>query len=129
MAASSQRLDKWLWYARIVKSRTLAQKLIRSGAVRVDSVRTKSADFRVAPGMVLTLTAHDRLRILKIRDPGTRRGPATEAQLLYEDRSPELPKRPMGPPPIAPRPFGAGRPTKKQRRATDGLRPGPGERE
>ena len=127
MAAPAQRLDKWLWYARIVKSRTMAQKLIRAGAVRVDSIRTKAADFRVAPGMVLTLTAHTRLRVLKIRDPGTRRGPATEAQLLYEDLSPELPKVPKGPPPVAPRPSGAGRPTKKQRRAVDGLRPDPGD--
>jgi len=89
-AVPRQRLDKWLWYARIVKSRTLAQKLVQSGAVRVDSERVTAADFRVWPGMVLTLTVNRRLLVLEIRDPGTRRGPAAEARTLYQDLSPPL---------------------------------------
>ena len=84
-----QRLDKWLWFARMLKSRTLAQKFIATGAVRVDSQRVTSADFRVAPGMVLTFALHERIRVLKVLDAGTRRGPASEAQTLYEDLSPE----------------------------------------
>lgn len=103
-----QRLDKWLWFARIVKSRTLAQKLIASGAIRVDSERTTSTDHRVGPGMVLTFMLNDRVRVLRILDPGTRRGPASEAQALYEDLSPEPPPKEerLGEPVIGARPRG-----------------------
>lgn len=90
-ASVKQRLDRWLWFARIVKSRTLAQKLIASGAVRVDSERVKDADHRIGPGAVLTFALHDRIRVLRVRDGGTRRGPASEAQTLYEDLSPPPP--------------------------------------
>lgn len=121
MTESRQRLDKWLWYARIVKSRTLAQKLIESGAVRVDGAKTSSPSRQISAGMVLTLTVHDRLRILKVIDPGTRRGPAAEAQTLYEDMSPELPKKDPLFPGAATRAPGAGRPTKKERRDIDRL--------
>lgn len=120
-SSTKLRLDKWLWYARIVKSRTLAQKLIESGAVRVDGTKTVRSDYRVAEGMVLTMNVHDRLRILKILVLGTRRGPATEAATLYEDMSPALPKREkfMRPATPALREPGSGRPTKRERRLTD----------
>lgn len=121
MTDSRQRLDKWLWYARIVKSRTLAQKLIESGSVRVDGVKTSSPSRQIGAGAVLTLTVHDRLRILKVIEPGNRRGPATEAQTLYEDMSPELPKKDPLFPGAAKREPGAGRPTKKDRRDIDAL--------
>lgn len=120
MTIPQQRLDRWLWFARIVKSRTLAQKLILSGAVRVDSSRVTGKDHRVGPGSVLTLNVHDRLRILKVCEAGTRRGPAPEAALLYEDLSPALPPTPVLPA-SGERPRGAGRPTKKERRQTDRL--------
>jgi ribosome-associated heat shock protein Hsp15 len=74
-----------------VKSRTLAQKLIESGVVRINSERTTAPDARVGPGDVLTMTLGRRLLVWRIVDPGTRRGPATEAQALYEDLSPHLP--------------------------------------
>ena len=83
-----QRLDKWLFYSRAVKSRTLAQKLIETGAVRVNSERTERSDLRVGAGDVLTMTVHSRLLVWRILDPGTRRGPPAEAQGLYEDLSP-----------------------------------------
>ena len=86
-----QRLDKWLFYARAVKSRTLAQKLVETGAVRVNSERTTRTDHPVGPGDVLTMTIHSRLLVWRIREPGTRRGPPAEAQALYEDLSPTLP--------------------------------------
>lgn len=124
MTGEKQRLDKWLWFARIVKSRTLAQKLIESGKVRVDGTRVTSSSSRVAAGMVLTLTVHDRLRVLKILDTGTRRGPASEAATLFEDMSPELPRqnaKSFAARPPAARPQGVGRPTKKERRQTDKL--------
>ncbi len=122
---SRQRLDKWLWYARILKSRTRAQKLVQSGAVRVDGTRVTGADTRIGPGNVLTMTVHDRLRVLRVLDPGTRRGPAAEAATLYEDISPAVSGRGKG---VAPaprsgvRPPGAGRPTKRERRETDRLK-------
>lgn len=123
MNQTRQRLDKWLWFARVVKSRTLAQKLVASGAVRVDGTRITGPDHRVAAGMVLTMTVHERLRVLKIRNTGTRRGPANEAALLYEDLTPDLPPPARSPLDAIPaqRPAGAGRPTKRERRRIDRL--------
>ena len=83
-----QRLDRWLFFSRAVKSRTLAQKLIETGAVRVNSERTMRSDQQVGAGDVLTMTIHSRLLVWRILDPGTRRGPPAEAQALYEDLSP-----------------------------------------
>ena len=122
MPESRQRLDKWLFFSRAVKSRTLAQKLIESGAVRVNSERTLSTDHRVGAGDVLTMTVHTRLLVWKILDPGQRRGPAPEAALLYEDLSPPALPRADRIPPVAERDAGAGRPTKKERRDTDRLK-------
>lgn len=117
------RLDKWLWYTRIIKSRTLAQKLIESGAVRVNGTKTTRADHRVSEGMVLTMNVHERVRIFKILALGTRRGPAPEAATLYEDMSPVLPPREktFRPAAAAAREPGSGRPTKRERRLTDEL--------
>ena len=119
---AKQRLDKWLFFSRAVKSRTLAQKLIETGAVRVNSERTIHTDHQVGAGDVLTMTVHSRLLVWKILDPGTRRGPPTEAQGLYEDLSPPPLPREEGPPLFGQRDAGAGRPTKKERREIDGLR-------
>jgi ribosome-associated heat shock protein Hsp15 len=84
-----QRLDRWLWFARLFKSRTLAQKFIASGAVRVDSKRVTSPDCRIGPDSVLTFVLNRRIRVLRVLAAGTRRGPASEAQTLYQDLSPE----------------------------------------
>jgi ribosome-associated heat shock protein Hsp15 len=73
-----------------VKSRTLAQKLIEAGSVRVNSERTERTDHPVGAGDVLTMTVHSRLLVWRVRDPGTRRGPPEEARGLYEDLSPNL---------------------------------------
>ncbi len=117
-----QRLDKWLFFSRAVKSRTLAQKLIETGSVRVNSERTDRSDHKVGPGDVLTMTVHTRLLVWRILDPGTHRGPAPEAALLYEDLSPPPVPREAAPPSHAERDAGSGRPTKKERRDTDRLR-------
>jgi ribosome-associated heat shock protein Hsp15 len=119
-----QRLDKWLFFSRAVKSRTLAQKLIETGVVRVNSERTDRSDHKVGPGDVLTMTVHNRLLVWRILDPGERRGPATEAAGLYEDLSPPPPPRAETPILHAERESGSGRPTKKERRDTDRLRDG-----
>ena len=119
-----ERLDRFLHFSRAVKSRTLAQKLIESGAVRVNSERTDRTDYKVGAGDVLTMSLHNRIIVWRILDAGTRRGPASEAQGLYEDISPpSLPKAERSPydAAIAERGPGAGRPTKKERRETDRL--------
>ena len=116
-----QRLDKWLFFSRAVKSRTLAQKLIETGAVRVNSERTIHTDHQVGSGDVLTMTVHTRLLVWKIVDAGTRRGPPAEAQALYEDLSPPPLLRESRPLPLIERDAGSGRPTKKERRDTDRL--------
>ncbi|MGV8833751.1 MAG: RNA-binding S4 domain-containing protein [Devosia sp.] len=129
-AARKERLDKFLFFARAIKSRTLAQKFIESGAVRVNSERTDRSDLKVGAGDVLTMALRDRIIVWRIVDPGTRRGPASEAQGLYQDLSPPvLPKAEQSPydAAIAPRGDGAGRPTKKERRDTDRFRGGPDE--
>ncbi len=84
-----QRLDRWLFFSRAVKSRTLAQKLIESGAVRVNAQRTTGADTRIGPGDVLTMMIGRRLLVWRVLDLGERRGPASEAATLYDDLSPE----------------------------------------
>ena len=122
-----ERLDKFLFFSRAIKSRTLAQKFIETGAIRVNSERTIRSDLKVGAGDVLTMSLHERIVIWRIVDCGVRRGPAPEAQALYEDLSPpSLPKSEMSPydAAIAPRGDGAGRPTKKERRETDRLREG-----
>ena len=116
-----QRLDRWLFFSRAVKSRTLAQKLIESGAVRVNSERTERTDHKVGAGDVLTMSIHSRLLVWRILDAGERRGPATEAAGLYEDLSPPAPPREARLPAHAERAPGAGRPTKKERRDIDRL--------
>lgn len=120
-----ERLDKFLFFSRAIKSRTLAQKVIETGAIRVNSERTDRSDLKVGAGDVLTMSLHGRIVVWRILDCGTRRGPASEAQGLYEDLSPPaLPKAELSAydAAIAQRGEGAGRPTKKERRQTDRLR-------
>jgi ribosome-associated heat shock protein Hsp15 len=122
-----ERLDKFLFFSRAIKSRTLAQKIIETGAIRVNSERTIASDHKVGAGDVLTMAIHNRIVVWRILDAGTRRGPANEAQGLYEDLSPPvLPKAERSPyeEAIAPREDGTGRPTKKERRKTDRLKEG-----
>lgn len=91
-APARQRLDKWLWHARVTRTRTLAQKLIGSGAVRVNGQRVTAADHRVRAGDGLTIQMDPRLRVLRIVSIAERRGSATIASALYEDISPSLEK-------------------------------------
>jgi len=94
MAEGRQRIDKWLFYARVVKSRSLAAKLAAAGRVRINRDKASQAADQVKPGDVLTVTLDRRILILKVLDPGHRRGPAEEARKLYEDMSP--PPAPKG---------------------------------
>ncbi|WP_082529364.1 RNA-binding S4 domain-containing protein [Aurantimonas sp. Leaf443] len=90
MSESGQRIDKWLFFARVVKSRSLAQKLVTAGAARINRDKTDNPARAVRPGDVLTITLRGGVRILKVLAPGERRGPAPEAALLYEDLRPPL---------------------------------------
>ncbi len=124
MAEGRQRIDKWLFFARVVKSRSLGAKLAISGRTRINRDKATQAADQVKTGDVLTITLDRRIAILKVLDPGTRRGPAEEARKLYEDMSPPpVPKAEAIADALVPlREAGSGRPTKKQRRETDRLR-------
>ena len=114
------RLDKWLWYARFCKSRTLAAKLCASGRIHLDGAIVQKPHHQVRAGNVLTFPLGPHVRVIKILALGSRRGPAPEARLLYEDLQPPQ-AAPSGEPPVAPRARGSGRPTKAERRAIDRL--------
>ncbi|MDP7425818.1 MAG: RNA-binding S4 domain-containing protein [Rhodospirillales bacterium] len=118
------RLDKWLWYARFMKSRSLATKLCQSGKVRVNGDLTSKAHHLIRPADVLTFPKGQDIRVIKIIELGMRRGPAPEAQALYEDLAPPAARKKSGKAPAAlagKRELGAGRPTKTERRAIDKL--------
>ena len=127
-----QRIDKWLWHARIIKTRTLATHITAAGKVRVNTRKLSRASQIVRPGDVLTFVHGDRLRVLKILALAERRGPAAQASALYEDLAPVEPAAAKdtsaaGPGsaaqgPVAQRPSGSGRPTKRDRRALTALR-------
>ena len=123
VAEGRQRIDKWLFFSRAVKSRSLAAKLVVSGRVRINRDKAAQASDLVKPGDVLTITIDRRILVWKVLGAGIRRGPAEEARLLYEDMSP--PPAPEGEavPDAIPalREAGSGRPTKKERRETDRL--------
>ena len=78
-----QRLDKWLWYARFAKTRTLAAKLVASGFVRVNGQRSDNAAKALSVGDVLTIALPRATAVVRVEDLGERRGPASEAQQLY----------------------------------------------
>ncbi|PWK76390.1 RNA-binding S4 domain-containing protein [Aminobacter sp. AP02] len=119
-----QRIDKWLFFSRAVKSRSLGAKLAQSGGVRNNGQKLSQASDIVKTGDVLTITLDRRILVYKVLSPGERRGPAEEARKLYEDISPAPTPKDQAPPDARPplREAGSGRPTKKERRATDRLR-------
>ncbi len=80
-----QRLDKWLWHARVVKARTGAAALIEAGHVRINGVREKAPGHSVKSGDVLTVALDNTVRVLKVLGFSERRGDATAARVLYED--------------------------------------------
>jgi ribosome-associated heat shock protein Hsp15 len=115
----TQRLDKWLWFARIVKSRTLAAEVVAQGKIRVNRARAVKASQTVRPGDVLTVALRGRVQVLKVAAAGIRRGPPPEARLLYQDLSPAAPRTDDGA--GGQRASGSGRPTKKDRRLMERL--------
>jgi ribosome-associated heat shock protein Hsp15 len=107
------RLDKWLWQARFFTSRSLAAGVVTSGKVRVDGILVGKPARAVRPGNTLTFVKEADTKVIKIVACGSRRGPAPEAQALYEDLSPEPVKNVQSKNPGSDR---KGRPTKRDRR-------------
>ena len=120
-ATGTQRLDKWLWFARFFKSRSLAAKQCQDNKVRINRVVASKPSQAVRPGDIVSFHQGATVRVVKMLAPGTRRGPAAEAQMLYEDLfAPETaaPAEPTQ----GQREKGAGRPTKAERRAIDAFK-------
>jgi ribosome-associated heat shock protein Hsp15 len=82
------RVDRFLFFIRLVKSRTLAQGVIEEGYVRIDGRRVEKASDHVDVGSVIALPLHGRIRVLRVLALPTRRGPASEARHCYEELSP-----------------------------------------
>ncbi len=120
MDGERQRVDRFLWHARLVRTRPLAAKLTAAGHVRVNGKRIDAPGRGLKIGDVLTVAISRDVRVLKITAFAERRGGSDAAGRLYEDLSPPSPKpvRAVSP---APRLAGSGRPTKRERRALDRL--------
>jgi ribosome-associated heat shock protein Hsp15 len=80
-----QRLDKWLWHARVVKARTSAAELVERGHVRINGVREKAPGHSVKTGDVVTVGLDNCVRVLKVVGFAERRGDASAARGLYDD--------------------------------------------
>ncbi|MEZ5817464.1 MAG: RNA-binding S4 domain-containing protein [Hyphomicrobiaceae bacterium] len=123
---ASQRLDKWLWFARVIRTRTLAAGLISDGRVRVNRERVLKPSQTVRPGDVITVAVGAHVRVLEVVAGGTRRGPPTEAQALFRELTAAKPAvaepAPGTDDASGQREAGSGRPTKRDRRQIDRLR-------
>ena len=123
--ADIQRLDKWLWFSRFFKSRTLASRACKSSKIRINGQIATKASTTVKVDDVLTFPRGNHIRVVKILDLGQRRGPAAEASFLYDDLAPRLSSDKQssdGSLVAGQRDLGSGRPTKRERRAVDRLR-------
>jgi ribosome-associated heat shock protein Hsp15 len=114
-----QRIDKWLWHARVVRTRSAAAALAVSGHVRVNGQRIDGASRAVRLGDVVTVALDRTVRVLKVAAFAERRGPAESARVLAEDLMPAVEPTPSSRAAVAAgeRQPGAGRPTKRERRA------------
>ena len=115
-AEHRQRIDKWLWHARVVKTRSAAAALVSSGHVRLNGARIDQPSKPVKPGDVVTIALDRRVRVLKVGGIAERRGSVDDARVLYEDLTPAPAETKRAPPASAGREPGSGRPTKQERR-------------
>ena len=134
--ASNLRIDKWLWFARLVKTRTLGTRLVSGGKIRINREKIDKPSQAVKIGDVITASIARRIMVLEVVGLGSRRGPATEAIKLYKDLTPAEPtlKKTSGPGikrpqmsafhsgKVAVRLPGSGRPSKRERRQLNRLR-------
>ena len=121
------RLDKWLWYARFFKTRSLATKLISSGKLRINDEVTSKPHRQAQIGQVLTFAQGPYIRVVRIEELGKCRGPAAEAAALYTDLDPPTARKTNTEVRLHHSRFenrltGSGRPTKKDRRKTTKLK-------
>ena len=79
------RIDRFLYFIRLVKSRTLAQAVIEAGHARIDGKRVEKSSEDVRIGSVIVLPLRGRVRVLEVRDLPKRRGPAAEARTFYRE--------------------------------------------
>lgn len=114
------RLDKWLWYARFFKSRSTASRVCAAGRLRIDGMIVNKAHHKVKLGDVLTFPQGRLIRVVKVLALATRRGPAPEARLLYEDLKPPSSASSLPPSPDSLR--SGGRPNKRDRRVLERLK-------
>ena len=114
MRDDRQRIDKWLWHARLVRTRSAAAALAASGHVRLNGARIVAPAKPVKRGDVVTIALDARVRVLKVTGFAPRRGAAEAGRALYEDLAPADPAGPEEPGAREP---GRGRPTKQDRRA------------
>ncbi len=124
-AQSGQRIDRWLWFTRLFKSRSLASKAVEDGAVRItragQTIRTDKPSYALRAGDVVTLRIRGMVRVVEVISGGVRRGPASEAQTLYRDLTAPLPVAPAEGA-AAPSPRPPGKPSKRDRRALGELK-------
>ena len=117
-----QRLDKWLWFARVARTRSLAAALVTGGKVRVNGTRTDKTSTLVKAGDTLTIVMIEKARILVVKAFTERRGNAEFAATLYDDLTPRPPPGDAARQLVeadALRAPGSGRPTKRDRREID----------
>lgn len=86
-----QRLDQWLTFARIVKTRTIARKMIEAGHVRINREKKRQVSAGVKQGDVLTITMRREVLVLEVHDLGERRGPPSQARALYRHLNAQTP--------------------------------------
>lgn len=123
MPPDRQRIDKWLWHARVVRTRTAAAALAAAGHVRINGARVDAASRPVKAGDVITVALDSRIRVLKVLSFAERRGGAEAAAKLFEEQMMEQPHQPAAA--GVPRPDKPGRPTKRDRRAIQRFTAGP----
>jgi len=115
-----QRIDKWLWHARVVRTRAAAAALAAGGHVRVNGQRVDAPSRAVRPGDVVTVALDRSVRVLEVVGFAQRRGSAADARAVYADVELAATRAPEAPPGL--REPGTGRPTKRDRRAIDRFR-------
>lgn len=116
------RIDKWLFFSRLLKSRSLAAELVNSGKIRVNKQKIDKASYLVKADDVLTISYNQRIKTIKILALGERRGPAVEAQKLYQDLTPvETAEEKLARQALEAQTQTGPRPTKRDRRQLDNL--------
>ena len=85
------RIDRFLFFIRLLKSRTLAQSLIEEGHVRIDGKRVEKSSEDVRIGSIIAMPLHGKVRVLRVLSLPGRRGPAAEARACYQELGPDSP--------------------------------------